>query len=52
MYILKMVGASILPVAIHNNELHFLFGKEKKVHQGSLISVEDVRTEKVYTRQH
>lgn len=25
-----MVGASILPVSIHNNELHFLFGKENQ----------------------
>jgi ADP-ribose pyrophosphatase YjhB (NUDIX family) len=31
----KMVGASILPVAIHNNELHFLFGKENKNEKSS-----------------
>lgn len=29
-----MVGVSILPVAIHGGELHFLFGKEKAVEKG------------------
>jgi len=29
-----MVGVSILPVAIHNGKLHFLFGKEKGVEYG------------------
>ena len=26
-----MVAASILPITIHNNQLHFLFGKENSM---------------------
>jgi len=26
-----MVGADILPIAIYNNKLHFLFGKENQI---------------------
>ena len=50
-----MVGASILPVAIHNKELYFLFGKENQ-NEKSAPGFSDfggnARMEKVYTRRH